>query len=74
MYLTTENVQNYISRTLDAKKRLLGVYPYTVIQTPSGEYLAMDRAGVCLKIAQPNDIFNAIHFDIVDGVEVVNDV
>jgi hypothetical protein len=58
---------------LDAKKRILGAYPYKVIQTPSGEYLAVDRAGVGLVIAQPNDRFNQIYFDIVDGVEVEQD-
>ena len=70
MYLTTENVHDYLGKTLDSKKRILGAYPYKVIQTPSGEYLAEDRAGVCLKIAEPKDTFNAVYFDIVDGIEV----
>ena len=69
MYLTTANVKNYMGKTLDAKKRILGAYPYKVIQTPSGEYLAVDRAGVGLVIAQTHDTFNAIYFDIVDGKE-----
>ena len=70
MYLTTANVKDYLGKTLDAKKRILGLYPYKVIQTPSGEYLAVDRAGVGLVIAQPHDTFNAIYFDIVDGKEI----
>ena len=73
MYLTTENVSKYLGKTLDSKKRILGAYPYTVIQTPSGEFLAVDRAGVGLVIAQPRDRFNQIYFDIVDGVEVEQD-
>ena len=73
MYLSTENVNRFLGKTLDAKKRILGAYPYKVIQTPSGEYLAVDRAGVGLVIAQPNDRFNQIYFDIVDGVEVEQD-
>lgn len=72
MYLTTANVKDYLGKTLDAKKRICGVYPYKVIQTPSGEYLAVDRVGVGLVIAQPHDTFNAIYFDIVDGKEVAN--
>ena len=70
MYLTTANAKDYLGKTLDAKKRILGSYPYKVIQTPSGEYLAVDRAGVGLVIAQPRDTFNAIYFDIVDGKEL----
>jgi hypothetical protein len=67
MYLSTENVQEYLGKTLDSSKRILGSYPYNVIQTPSGEYLAVDRAGVGLVIAEPRDRFNQIYFDIVDG-------
>ena len=70
MYLSTANMQEYLGKTLDARKRMLGVYPYKVIQTPSGEYLAVDRAGVGLVIAEPKDKFNQIYFDIVDGVEI----
>lgn len=73
MYLTTANVKDYLGKTLDAKKRIPGAYPYKVIQTPSGEYLAVDRAGVGLVIAQPHDTFNAIYFDIVDGKEKNDD-
>lgn len=65
MYLTTANASEYLGKTLDSKKRILGGYPYKVIQTPSGEYLAVDRADVGIKIAEPNDLFNAIYFDIV---------
>lgn len=65
MYLTTKNASEYLGKTLDSKKRILGSYPYKVIQTPSGEYLAMDRACVGVKVAEPNDSFNAIYFDIV---------
>jgi hypothetical protein len=67
MYLSTANMQEYLGKTLDASKRILGSYPYKVIQTPSGEYLAVDRAGVGLVIAEPRDRFNQIYFDIVDG-------
>ena len=65
MYLTTENASEYLGKTLDAKHRILGAYPYKVIQTPSGEYLAVDRSGVGVVVAKPNDLFNAIYFDIV---------
>ena len=67
MYLSTANAQEYIGKTLDARERILGVYPYKVILTLSGEYLAVDRAGVGLVIAEPRDRFNQIFFDIVDG-------
>lgn len=67
MYLSTANMQEYLGKTLDSKKRILGVYPYKIIITPSGEYLAVDRAGVGLVIAEPRDMFNQIYFDIVDG-------
>lgn len=70
MYLSTANMQEYLGKTLDARGRILGSYPYKVTQTPSGEYLAVDRAGVGLVIAEPKDKFNQIYFDIVDGVEI----
>ena len=73
MYLTTDNAEQYEGKVLDAKKRILGVYPYRVTRTTAGELLAVERAGVGLVIAQPNDIFNAIYFDIVDGVEAGED-
>lgn len=55
MYLSTANMQEYLGKTLDARKRILGSYPYKVILTPSGEYLAVDRAGVGLVIAEQRD-------------------
>ena len=67
MYLSKENVHEYLGKTLDASKWIPGSYPYKVTQTPSGEYLAVDRAGVGLVIAEPRDRFNQIYFDIVDG-------
>ena len=67
MYLSTKNAHEYLGKTLDASKRILGAYPYKVTQTPSGEYLAVNRAGVGLVIAEPRDRFNQIYFDIVDG-------
>lgn len=70
MRLSTANVKEYLGKTLDSEKRILGSYPYKVIQTPHGEYLAVDRAGVGLVIAEPNDTFNQIYFDIVDGKKV----
>jgi rubredoxin len=70
MYLSTVNAHEYLGKTLDARKRILGGYPYKVIQTPSGEYLAVNRAGVGLVIAEPKDKFNQIYFDIVDGVGI----
>lgn len=63
-------MQEYLGKTLTTRKRILGSYPYKVTQTPSGEYLAVDRAGVGLVIAEPKDKFNQIYFDIVDGVEI----
>ena len=67
MYLTTENASEYVGKTLDAKRHILGAYPYKVIQTPSGEYLAVGKArtGVGEVVAKPNDLFNAIYFDTV---------
>ena len=70
MYLSTANAQEYLGKTLDASERILGSYPYKVTQTPSGEYLAVDRAGVGIVIADPRDKFNQIYFDLVDGIEV----
>ena len=70
MYLSTANMREYLGKTLDANKRILGAYPYKVVQTPSGEYLAVDRAGVGLVIAEPRDRFNQIYFDIVDGEHI----
>ena len=70
MYLSTENAHEFLGKTLDSKKRILGSYPYKVIQTPSGEYLAVDRAGVGIVIAEPRDKFNQIYFDLVDGIEI----
>ena len=65
MYLTPENAPKYLGKTLDASKRILGVYPYTVIQFPDGSYGAKDRVGVCIPVS--NNRFNQVWFDIVDG-------
>ena len=70
MYLSTANVHEFLGKTVDAKRHLLGAYPYKVVQTPSGGYLAVDRAGVGIVIAEPRDKFNQIYFDIVDGIEI----
>ena len=70
MYLSTANMREFVGKTLDASKRILGSYPYKVIQATSGEYLAVDRAGVGLVIAEPRDRFNQIYFDIVDGEHI----
>lgn len=65
MYLTPDNAHELIGRSLDASKRILGAYPYTVIQFPDGTYGAMDRVGVCIPVS--NDRFNQVWFDIIDG-------
>ena len=67
IYLTTENASEYVGKTLDAKHHILGAYPYKVIQMPDGEYLAVGRngTGVGQVVAKPNDLFNAIYFDII---------
>ena len=67
IYLTTENASEYVGKTLDAKHHILGAYPYKVIQMPDGEYLAVGKAGegVGEVVAKPNDLFNAIYFDII---------
>ena len=67
-YLTPENAPEYLGKTLDSSRRILGAYPYKVIQFPDGSYGAMDRAGVCIPVSP--DQFNQVYFDIVDGVEV----
>ena len=68
MYITPENAHEYLGKTLDAHHRLLGAYPYTVIQYPDGMYATKDRCGVCSPVS--NDRFNQVWFDTVDGVEV----
>lgn len=65
MYLTPDNAPNLLGKTLDATKRILGAYPYKVIQFPDGTYGAMDRAEVCIPVS--NDQFNQVRFDMVDG-------
>lgn len=67
-YLTPENAHEYLGKTLDASKRILGVYPYKVIQFPDGSYGAMDRVGVCIPVSE--DKFNQIYFDIVNDEEI----
>lgn len=65
MYLTPENAPKYLGKTLDASRRILGVYPYTVIQFPDGTYGTVDRAGIGSPVS--NDQFNQVYFDMVDG-------
>lgn len=65
MYLTPDNAHELLGRSLDASRRILGVYPYTVIQFPDGTYGAMDSIGVCTPVS--NDRFNQVWFDIIDG-------
>ena len=68
MYLTPNNAPNLLEKTLDATKRLLGAYPYKVIQFPDGMYATVDRVGVCSPVS--NDQFNQVWFDMIDGQHV----
>lgn len=72
MWLTPDNAKDYVGKTLDAKHRILGAYPYTVKPFKGGERkgdLAMvDRTGTYTELSPVRG--NQIWFDIVDGVEV----
>lgn len=70
MYLTTANAEDYIGKKLDSKRRILGIYPYTVIRGKNGELLTVDRLGVASPVPKENDLFNAVRFDIVNGIEI----
>lgn len=65
MYLTTENAEQYIGKTLDCHKRMFHHYPLTVKQFPSGPYYYKDRTGTCMLAPEPKDRFNAVLFDFV---------
>ena len=70
MYLTTENAAEYVGKTLDLKRRTFGFYPITVTRFPNGEYCVQHtQSGTFIPVPAPSDTFNAIPFDIVDGVE-----
>ena len=70
MWLTTENVEQYMGCTLDKNRFALGAYPYKVGRWPDGEPYVMDRTGTCMKIAKPGDYINLVWFNIVDGKEI----
>lgn len=65
MYLTPDNAPKLLGKTLDATRRILGVYPYKVIQWPDGTYGTVDRAGIGSPVDK--DQFNQVWFDMVDG-------
>lgn len=65
MYLTPDNAPKLLGKTLDATRRILGAYPYKVIQFSDGTYGTVDRAGIGSPVS--NDQFNQVYFDMVDG-------
>lgn len=65
MYLTPDNAPKLLGKTLDATKRILGAYPYKVIQFPDGTYGTVNRAGIGSPVS--NEQFNQVWFDMVDG-------
>lgn len=69
MILYQGNAPQYLGKIVDANRRILGIYPYKVIQFPDGRYGVEDRVGVCMKLPEKEDDFNVIHFDFVVGEE-----
>ena len=61
MYLAPENAKDYIGMKLDAYRRILGGYPYTVFQYPDGTYATENRHGICSPV--DNIMFNQVWFD-----------
>ena len=67
MYLTTENADQYVGKTLDAKRRRFHYYPLTVHKNSQGRYVLKDNTGTYMPVPTPIDVANSVYFDIVDG-------
>lgn len=65
MYLTTENAEQYMGKTLDCHKRMFDHYPLRVQKLPDGRYIYVDRVGTGTLVPEPEDRFNAVQFDFV---------
>ncbi len=70
MFLTTENAEQYVGKTLDSTVRLFHYYPLRVIRHSNGRYYFVDRTDTMMTVPSAKDTFNVVSFDIVDGKEV----
>lgn len=64
MYLTPENVKDYVGMKLYSDRSIFHCYPFTVFKYPDGNYATKDSTGVCSPVS--NDRFNQIWFDRVE--------
>ncbi len=71
MFLTTENAEQYVGKTLDSTVRAWHYYPLRVVKHSNGRYYFVDRIDTMMPVPTAKDTFNAVYFDIVDG-EVID--
>lgn len=65
MYLTTENAEQFMGRTLDCHKRMFHHYPLRIQKLPDGRCVYVDRTGTAMLVPEPKDRFNSVWFDFV---------
>lgn len=64
MYLTKQNAERYVGKTLRCNgKGLFHYYPLTVKRGNDGNYYYVDRLGTAIQVPDENDSFNSVHFD-----------
>lgn len=66
MYLTIQNAEKYLGKTLTCKgKNMFHYYPLTVGRWNSGRYYYKDAHAVCMPVPDEKDIFNSVYFNAV---------
>lgn len=66
MYLTIQNAEQYVGKTITAKRGgLFHHYPLKVFKYPDGTYGYSDRAGVGMLVPDEKETFNTVWFDTV---------
>ena len=71
MYLTIQNAEIYLGKTLYAYKPLYHHYPLVVKQFNDGRYYYKDLTGTCIPVPDKADLFNKVYFDYALEAETV---
>ena len=63
MYLTVQNAEKYLGKTLYSNKPRFHYYPLIVKQFNNGRFYYRDSTGTCIPVPDEKDLFNSVYFD-----------
>lgn len=63
MYLTVQNAEKYLGKTLYSNKQRFHYYPLIVKQFNDGRFYYKDLTGTCMLVPDEKDLFNSVYFD-----------